>query len=409
MPGYAGSSWYFLRYMDPKNSKAFAGKEALEYWKDVDLYIGGTEHAVGHLMYARFWHKFLFDRQLVPTDEPFKRLINQGMIRGVIEYVVMLKEKQDGQSVFVSAKAAAELDEESLVRIAIPITYVEEYGDENSYLTLEGIKNLVAWRPEFADAIFRSETGTFADGVLSSGESDFRFYTQSEVGKMGKRYHNVVDPNDVVAQYGADCFRMYEMFLGPIEQSKPWDTRNIDGVGRFIRKFWSLFFDESDTLIVNAESPSRDELRILHQTIKRVRDDIERFSLNTCISHFMSLTNELKKMQCHKREILEAFVLLISPFAPFVSEEIWQQLGHETSVHLGSYPESDPKLAADDEVIYPICVNGKKRSEAAFDKNTSPADIEKAVLAMDSVLKWLEGQTIRKVIIVPDRMINIVV
>jgi leucyl-tRNA synthetase len=409
MPGYAGSSWYFLRFMDPHNQTAFAGKEALNYWQDVDLYIGGTEHAVGHLMYARFWHKFLFDKGLVPTHEPFRRLINQGMIQGVIEYVYMHKEKLDGRSRFISATMAAAHDEDSLVRIAIPVNFVQDYGVETSHLTPEGIEKLIAWRPEYGDAIFETPEGSYANGSVSTGISDFKFYTQSEVGKMGKRYHNAVDPNDVIAQYGADCFRMYEMFLGPIEQSKPWDTRNIDGVSRFIRKFWSLYLGEDDQIVVSDESASREELRILHQTIGKVRDDIERFSLNTCISHFMSLTNELKKLQCHKREILEPFVLLISPFAPFISEELWTHLGHPTSIHLGAYPEQNPELAASDEVIYPICVNGKKRSEAAFDKGAAPMDIEKAVLEMDEVRKWLEGQTIRKVIIVPNRMINIVV
>lgn len=226
---------------------------------------------------------------------------------------------------------------------------------------------------------------------------------------MGKRYHNVVDPNDVVAQHGADCFRMYEMFLGPLEQAKPWDTRNIDGVGRFLKKFWSLFHDEDNVLNVTEDEPTREELRLLHQCIQHIRDDINRISLNTCISQFMSTTNELKRLNCRKRAILEPMVLLIAPFAPFISEELWEKFGHTTSVHLVEYPEFDPSLAAEDVIVYPVCINGKKRTEISFDTHADQSVMESTVLGMENVQKWLDGQKVKKIIIVPGRMINIVV
>ncbi|HLF64633.1 MAG TPA: class I tRNA ligase family protein [Saprospiraceae bacterium] len=410
MPGYAGSSWYFLRYMDPWNNDRFAGEEEVNYWRDVDLYIGGTEHAVGHLMYARFWHKFLHDKGLVPTAEPFRRLVNQGMIQGVIEYVFMYKERTSGHPKFLCAKLVMTKSDDQLVRIAIPVTFVENYGSQDSYLTTAGIEKLIAWRPEYAHAFFECSQGTYHLGKMIEGEAtDFKLYTQSEIGKMGKRFHNVVDPNDIVAQHGADCFRMYEMFLGPLEQAKPWDTRNIDGVSRFLKKFWSLFHDEDDKFEITDAAPTREELRILHQTIKRVRDDIERFSLNTCISHFMMATNDLKKLNCQKRMILEPLVLLIAPFAPFISEELWEEFGHPSSVHLEFYPEYDASLAAEDVILYPVCINGKKRAEASFDVNADHKHMESEVLKMDTMQKWLDGQTIKKIVIVPGRMINIVI
>ncbi len=411
MPGYAGSSWYFLRYMDPWNKSRFAGKDEINYWRDVDLYIGGTEHAVGHLMYARFWHKFLYDKGLVPTAEPFRRLVNQGMIQGVIEYLFMYKEKQNGITKFVCTKLIADESEDALVRIAIPVIFVENYGSPDSHLTIEGIEKLIEWRPEYQDAIFECTQGTYHQGKFTpkGTATGSKLYTQSEIGKMGKRYHNVVDPNDVVAKYGADCFRMYEMFLGPLEQSKPWDTRNIDGVSRFLKKFWSLFHTDDDRFEITDEPATREELKILHQAIKHVRSDIERLSLNTCISHFMTATNELKKLNCQKRAVLEPIVLLIAPFAPFISEEIWELLGHQTSVHLAEYPEFNPHFLVEDVIVYPVCINGKKRTEASFDLNASQKDMESTVLGMESVQKWLEGQSIKKVVIVPGRMINIVI
>lgn len=407
MPGYAGSSWYFLRYMDPTNDRRFAGMEEVAYWRDVDLYIGGTEHAVGHLMYARFWHKFLYDKGLVTSHEPFRRLVNQGMIQGVIQSIFVHKEKDNGQTKVLCARRAARYPQDDLLLIAIPVAYVKGDGAD-AHLDLEGLRSLIEWRSEYAGAVFETPDGKYTANDLD-GNTHVKVYTRTEIGKMGKRYHNAVDPNDVVAQYGADCFRMYEMFLGPLEQAKPWDTRNIDGVGRFLRRFWDLYHDETNTLSVTDDEPTREELRILHQTIARVRDDIDRVSLNTCVSHFMTATNELKKLNCNRRMILDPLVRLIAPFAPFVSEELWEKLGNATSVHLQSYPDADPALAAGDVVLYPISINGKKRAEISVAKDTDVSVIEAEALKLEAVRKWTEGQTIRKVIVVPGRMVNIVI
>ena len=237
----------------------------------------------------------------------------------------------------------------------------------------------------------------------------FSYITESEVGKMGKRYHNAVNPDDVVAEYGADCFRMYEMFLGPIEQSKPWDINNIDGVGRFVRRFWSLFIDDNGNWVVQDETPSDDARKILNQAIYKVREDIERYSFNTCVSHFMTAVNELKKVKCHHREILDAFVRLVAPFAPFITEELWERLGNEGSVHHAQYPVADEKYLVDDTILYPVCINGKKRTELEVDAGASNDSIEQAALALESIQKWIDGKEIRRVIIVPNRMVNIVV
>lgn len=411
MPGYAGSSWYFLRYMDPGNDTAFASKEALEYWRDVDLYIGGTEHAVGHLMYARFWHKFLYDKGLVPTDEPFRKLVNQGMIQGVIEYVHLLKEKVDGQSKFVCATLIDNYPKDAYVKLPVKIDFVENYGSDDSFLSVNGIRKFIEWRPEYGGAMFESKQGVIRADELISGSlpDEFRFFTQSEVGKMGKRYYNTVNPDDIVRKYGADCFRMYEMFLGPVDQSKPWDMQNIDGVSRFIRRFWNLFFDDGNTPIADDSDPTKEQMRILHYAIKRVGDDIGRLSFNTCISHFMTATNDLKKAGARSRKVLEPLVVLLAPFAPFITEEIWEKLGYSTSVHTESYPDFDSALLKKDSIVYPVCINGKKRGEATFDADAAREEIEQSVLEMDVVQKWVDGKPVKKVIIVPRRMINIVV
>ena len=411
MPGYAGSSWYFLRYMDPDNDQAFASQDALHYWKDVDLYIGGTEHAVGHLMYSRFWHKFLYDKGLVPTNEPFQKLINQGMIQGVIEYLYLLKEKEDGYSKFLCARLAQERTDLDYARIPIVVDFVQNYGDKDSFLNQESIKRFLEWRPEFADAIFECSKGTFHKGKFlpKNGALESQLFTQSEVGKMSKRYFNTVNPDDVVDQYGADAFRVYEMFLGPIEQAKPWDTRGIDGVSKFIRKLWHLFHDDQGEWIVDATEPSNEALKILHLTTKKVRDDIERYSFNTCVSHFMICTNKLREFRCRNKGVLSHLVALVAPFAPFITEELWEKLGHEQSVHLSTYPTYDESLLIEDEVEYPVSVNGKKRTMAKFPKDASKADIEIQVLELEAIGKWIEGKEVRRVIVVPNRMINIVV
>ncbi len=414
MPGFAGSSWYFLRYMDANNDKEFASPDAINYWKEVDMYIGGTEHAVGHLMYSRFWHKFLYDKDLVPTSEPFKKLINQGMIQGVIEFLYLQKEKENGLSKFVCAGIVEKVGNlEAYAQIPIHINYVKSYGTPGSYINKESIDQFVDWRPEYKEAIFECGKGIYQKGVFTpkDGEeaTDTHLVTKSEVGKMSKRYFNVVNPDDVVEQYGSDCFRMYEMFLGPIEQSKPWDTNGIDGVSKFLRKFWGMFFNKQNEFETDAAAPSSAELKILHNTIKRVRDDIERFSFNTCVSAFMIAVNELRKINCNNKEILTNLVILIAPFAPHMAEELWERLGNEPSVHKGEYPNFDEKHMLEAFIEYPISINGKMRTKASFASDASKEDMEKAALELEVVQKWTEGKTVRKVIVVPKRMINIVV
>lgn len=411
MPGYAGSSWYFLRYMDANNDDEFASKEALNYWQDVDLYIGGTEHAVGHLMYSRFWHKFLFDKGMVPTDEPFKKLINQGMIQGVIEYLLLDKKKKDGFNRFLCAKLAEDEVNSNFAKIPIHIDYVQEYGSKESFVNVDSIKKFIDWRPEYHNAIFECSRGVYQNGVFKAkGDgAESHLFTRSEVGKMSKRYFNVVNPDDVVDQYGADCFRMYEMFLGPIEQSKPWDTNGIDGVFKFLKRYWSLYYNENGDLLVNDEMASKEELKHLHTAIKKVGEDIEKYSFNTCVSAFMVLTNEMKKLGCHKKEILEPMNILLAPFAPYITEELWRVLGHESTIHHRDYPEHIAEYLVEDSVSYPICINGKKRAMADFPSDASNADLESLVLAIDDLDKWIQGKEIKRVIVVPGRMINLVV
>ncbi len=406
MPGYAGSSWYFLRYMDPNNPTRFASKEALEYWKDVDLYVGGVEHAVGHLMYSRFWHKFLYDLGLVATQEPFKKMVNQGMIQGIVENVILMKARRDGKAHFISSElvAARGLSDDLLSYIPVHIDFVSNYGQPNSHLNAEGIAAFIKWRPEYESAVFECADG-FHDTSTLDGTV---LHTYSEVGKMSKRYHNVVNPNDVIDRYGADCFRMYEMFLGPVEQSKPWDTMGIEGVSKFLKKFTSLYFDEDGKWIVTDEVPHEDSLRMLHATIKKTREDIERFSFNTAISQFMICVNELRKLDEHSSAILEPLVSVMAPFAPFLSEELWSLLGHQDSVHTAPFPEADEKFLMASSFTYPVCINGKKRAELVLPVGVTNDIIEERAKALPEIIKWMEGKPVRKVIIVPEKMINLV-
>ncbi|MDA8692860.1 leucine--tRNA ligase [Saprospiraceae bacterium] len=404
MPAVAGSSWYFLRYMDPHNDEEFASKEALDYWENVDLYVGGAEHAVAHLLYARFWHKFLKDLGYVKTEEPFKKLINQGMIQGIIEYIPLAK-TDDDYTIFISHDILDKHDYE-YAYIPVHIDYVTSYGSDNSHLTIDGINKFLEWRPNYKNVKFITADGIFEDG--KSKNDNLQFVTKSEVGKMSKRYYNVVNPDDVIEKYGADTFRLYEMFLGPIEQSKPWDMQGIEGVSKFIRKFWGLFFEE-ENLKVSDEEPTKEEYKILHQAIKKVSDDIEKFSFNTSISAFMICTNELRKLQCNKRKILSPLVQLLSPLAPFMTEELWSLLGNTESVHIQSYPVHDDKYLTDDSFEYPICINGKKRTSKAYPTDASKDDLEKDVVLLDEVQKWIDGKNVAKIIVVPKRMINIVV
>ena len=415
MPGFAGSSWYFLRYMDAQNTEEFASESAINYWRDVDLYVGGTEHAVGHLMYARFWHKFLYDKGRVPTVEPFRKLINQGMIQGVIEYVYLLKEKKDGVAHFICTRMAENQGITEFARIPIFVDFVQEYGTPNSYLNKESIERFINWRPEYKNAIFECSKGLYQNGQFrghTAADTESHLYTQSEVGKMSKRYFNVVNPDDVVERYGSDCFRMYEMFLGPVEQSKPWDTKGIDGVSKFLRKFWSIFFNRQDEFEVSDEAPTKEELKVLHATIKKVTEDIERFSFNTCVSAFMVAVNELRKLECNKRAILIELVKLIAPFAPHVAEELWFRLDgmdDTRTVQDAEFPVFREEYLKEDAIRYPIAINGKTRAFAELPSDASKEELEKLALAEEGIAKWTDGKTVRKVIVVPNRMINIVV
>ncbi len=414
MPGWAGSSWYWYRYMDPQNDQAFASKEAIEYWRDVDVYVGGSEHAVGHLLYSRFWNHFLYDLGLAVEREYAKKLINQGMIQGVIEYLMLQKEKHNGVARFVSAEIAqAEQAQHGteFAKIPVHVDFVQEWGSPGSYLNMESIKKFVEWRPDFQEAIFECSQATYHKGVLTpkGAYTDMRLVTVSETGKMSKRYFNVINPDDVVARYGADAFRMYEMFLGPLEDSKPWNTKGIDGVTKFLRRFWSLFFSENGPIALTDEAPRKEEWKVLHTAIKKVAEDIERFSFNTCVSAFMIAVNELKRLECRNRHILEPMVRLLAPFAPFISEELWHHLGHTGSVHHADFPVHDETWLVEEEITYPISINGKLRVTEKFPASAQPADLEQTVLQMDSVKRWLEGKPVRKIIVVPGRMINLVV
>ncbi len=404
MPGYAGSSWYFLRYMDPNNTSELASPESLRYWQDVDLYIGGTEHAVGHLMYSRFWHKFLYDYNIVNTKEPFKKLVNQGMIQGVIESILLVKESQP--PLFIDTKLKSNYQDDQLARIPVHIDFVSDYNTSHSHLNVEGIKQFIKWRPEFKDGLFQNESET---GRIDQLSAAFQIHTLSETGKMSKRYHNVVNPDDVIHEYGADCFRMYEMFLGPIDQAKPWDTKGIDGVSKFLRRFYNLFFDPSDQFILSADAATPEELKILHTCIKKVKQDIEQLSFNTSVSAFMICVNELKRLNCTKKEVLIPLTQLLAPFAPFITEEIWQLSGQPGSVHHSKYPEANELYLVTNEVNYPVSVNGKKRYEWIVSKSISQAELQEQVIQLEEIKKWVEGQTIKKIIIVPNRMINIVI
>ena len=396
MPGYAGSSWYFLRYMDAGNPEEAFSKKAVSYWKDVDVYVGGAEHAVGHLMYSRFWHKFLFDLSYVPTDEPYKKLVNQGMLQGIISFIYLIKEKRNGVATFISAELAEDYASDALAKIPVYIGYVTDYGSEQAHLSADNIEQFKSWRPDYKDAQFK---------LNDSGH----LKTVNEVGKMSKRYFNVVNPDDVIEQYGTDCFRMYEMFLGPLEDSKPWDTKGITGVYKFLKKLWSLFYDEQGWIVDDSE-PTKDQLKTLHHCIKKVRNDIEKFSMNTCVSAFMVAVNDLKKSSCQSRSLLTELIKLMAPFAPYVTEQLWHDLGHEGSIHSTStYPLHNESYLVENQISYPICINGKKRTIATFTTEQSKEEIEQIALSLEEIQKWIDGKAIRKVIVVPKRMVNIVV
>ena len=379
MPGFAGSSAYYLRYMDPKNEKALVGKEANEYWRNVDLYIGGTEHATGHLIYSRFWNKFLFDLGLVCEEEPFKKLINQGMIQGRSNFVYRIKDS----NTFISLNLK---DQYETTPIHVDVNIVS-----NDHLDIEKFKN---WNPEYKNAEFILEDGKYICGWA--------------VEKMSKSMYNVVNPDDIVEKYGADTLRLYEMFLGPLEQSKPWDTNGIDGVHRFLKRLWSLFY-KNDVLLLNEDAPTAEELKILHKTIKKITFDIENFSFNTSVSAFMICVNELSALKCSKRSILEPLVILLAPFAPHIAEELHLLLGHTGTVCDATFPECNEAYLVESTVKYPISFNGKVRFTLELSADMSKADVEKIALENENTQKHLNGAAIKKVIVVPGKIVNIVI
>jgi leucyl-tRNA synthetase len=386
MPGFAGSSAYYLRYEDPHNDKALVSREANDYWGNVDLYVGGTEHATGHLIYSRFWNKFLHDYNFVKDEEPFKKLINQGMIQGRSNFVYRIKAESDTECgktpVFVSSNLK---DDYEVTPIHVDVNIVS-----NDVLDIEAFRN---WNPEYKNAEFILEDGKYICGWA--------------VEKMSKSMYNVVNPDDVVDRFGADTLRLYEMFLGPIEQSKPWDTNGIDGVSRFLKRFWNLFFD-GDTFFVSDDKPTPEELKSIHKLIKKVGMDIENFSFNTTVAAFMICANELTALKCNKRAVLQDFVVIISPFAPHIAEELWHRLGNSTTVCDARFPDYNEEFLKENTVTYAISFNGKTRFSLVLPVDMPREEIEKAALSDANSVKWTEGKTPKKIIVVPGKIVNIV-
>ena len=378
MPGFAGSSAYYLRYMDPHNDKALVGRDKNAYWRHVDLYVGGAEHATGHLIYSRFWNKFVYDLGLIVEDEPFRKLVNQGMIQGRSNFVYRIKDT----NTFVSLGLKDQYDT-TPIHVDVNIVY-------NDQLDLEAFR---AWRPEYATADFILEDGKYICGWA--------------VEKMSKSMYNVVNPDMIVERYGADTLRLYEMFLGPLEQSKPWDTNGIDGVHRFLRKLWGLYYS-ADGLRVTDTPATKEELKSLHKLIRKVTQDVEQFSFNTSVAAFMICINELQGLKTSSREVLQPLLILLAPFAPHIAEELWHAIGEETTIVAAQWPECDEKLLVEDSFKYPVSFNGKTRFTIELPREASQDEIREAVLSADEAQKWLEGKTPKKVIIVPGRIINIV-
>jgi leucyl-tRNA synthetase len=386
MPGWAGSSWYWYRYMDSHNTNQFASKNAIEYWKDVDLYIGGSEHATGHLLYSRFWNKVLKDLEYVSEEEPFKKLINQGMIQGRSNFIYrLIDENEESATTFISHGLKNKYRTSSI--------HVDVNIVENDILNIEKFKK---WRPEFKNAEFILENGKYLCGI--------------EVEKMSKSKFNVVNPDDLIENYGADTLRMYEMFLGPLEQSKPWNTHGIEGVFKFLRKFWKLFHDDQFNFNVSDEQPVKAELKSLHKIIHKVEGDIERFSFNTSVSSFMICVNELTDLKCNKRAVLQELVLVLSSYAPHICEELWSLLGNEPgTISYAAYPKFNPEYLIENEFAYPISVNGKMRMNINIPLSLEAAEAEKLVLSNPDMQKYLEGKTPKKVIFVKGKIVNIVI
>ena len=380
MPQWAGSCWYYLRYIDPLNDQELVKKDLEKYWMNVDLYVGGAEHAVLHLLYARFWHKVLYDLGYISTKEPFQKLVNQGMIQGRSNFVYRIK----GENKYVSYGLRKDYE--------VTIHNVDISIVENDILDIEAFRKS---RGDVKDAEFILEDGKYICGW--------------EVEKMSKSKYNVVNPDDIVEKYGADTMRMYEMFLGPLEQFKPWNTQGIDGVFKFLRRFWNLFHDDQGSFSVSDEQPTDEELKILHKTIKKAEEDVENLSFNTSVSAFMICVNELMALKCNKREVLEPFILVVSPYAPHICEELWEKLGHSESISHSQFPQYEEKYIVEASHEYPVSVNGKMRAKMTFALDMPKEDIEKQVLASEVIQKWTEGKTPKKVIIVPKKIVNIVV
>ena len=380
MPGWAGSSWYFLRYMDPKNDQVFTEKNLSDYWGQVDLYIGGSEHATGHLLYSRFWNMFLKDRGYIEQDEPFKKLINQGMILGMSAFVFRI----DGTNQYVSKNLAKDYQTQ---KIHVDVSLLKGTSDE---LDLEKFKN---WRSEFADAEFILEDG--------------KYITEREVEKMSKSKYNVVNPDDICEEYGADCLRLYEMFLGPLEQSKPWNTQGLSGVYGFLKKFYNLYFN-GEVFEVSEEEPTKEEYKVLHTLIKKVVADIDHFSFNTSVAQFMIAVNEFQKLKTNKRKILEPLAILVSIYAPHISEELWENLGYSSSIEFEPFPKFEEKYLVEDEIEYPVSFNGKMKFKLKLPADLSAQQIEESAMGDERIIQQLAGNLPKKIIIVPKKIINIV-
>ena len=380
MPGWAGSSWYFYRYMDAQNSEAFVGKEAASYWQDVDLYLGRSEHATGHLLYSRFWQKFLFDLQLLPVEEYAKKLINQGMILGTSAFIY----RKPGTKTYISKDLLDSLEGFEPIRVDVNLVNTSDELD---------VESLRKWQAQFESAEFVMNMNIFKVG--------------REVEKMSKSKYNVVNPDEICDQYGADTLRMYEMFLGPIEQAKPWNTAGISGVHNFLKKYWRLFYNDNQLIITDIK-PSKGELKILHETIKKINNDIENFSFNTCVSSFMICVNELINLKCHSREILSPLTILLSPFAPHLAEELWQQLGNKSTLVNTPFPKVNESYLIKDSKNYPVSFNGKMRFTINLSLNLDQDAIKKVILKDLRTTEYLRGKTPKKWIIVPNKIINIV-
>jgi len=425
MPGYAGSSWYFLRYMDPDNDQSFCDRKVSDYWGQVDLYIGGTEHAVGHLLYSRMWTKVMFDLGMIGFDEPYRKLLNQGMIQGSSRFVyrievfkfgaltgpagfsknavfvshnLLFKSNKSGSPEFISlVEKINSVVDTPIEGIPTDIIISDIHVDVNIVDGIElDIDEFKKWKPEYNDAKF----------IL---EEDGKYICGAEVEKMSKSKFNTVNPNDLVDKYGADTFRMYEMFLGPVEASKPWDTKGIEGVHRFLRKLWRLFFDDIKGKVWNEEKANDAELKVLHRTMKKIEEDTERFSFNTAVSTFMIAVNDLADLKCNKKEVLEQLLILLTPYAPHIAEELWNQLGNEGSVLDASYPTFNPALLVESSKEYPVSINGKLRTNISLSLDLEQQQVEEIVLQNDIVKKWLDGGQPKKIIFVKNKMINVVI